>query len=379
MGSCDIPKHFYIGRGIIMKKYNFFAHKKLLMILIVIILIGLLTMFYIIPEFKYRIAINNISNNDWTGAIAVLNEIENYKNSKALIENTKKEIKYQGAISKINDFDYDKASEILSTIPDFKNVSNLTEQINEEKIKERIYQQILDKIDKKDYEGSLTLVKEILDYRDSKWLKVKILDEINYQEAVNRINAKDRDKALELLNKLGNFKDSYDLRKSLIKDICVENLKKKDFENSLKLLDEYNENKGSLRKFYFENNDEELKALYYYAYALKEDNEAYISQNINPKYSGLLSDEIKKYWHSKYSSESIWQDSYDKNQKAIELSKRPQPKVGMPETEAWNSAWGQPKNVNKTTTANGVHEQWVYSGNRYIYIDDGIVTAIQEY
>lgn len=34
--------------------------------------------------------------------------------------------------------------------------------------------------------------------------------------------------------------------------------------------------------------------------------------------------------------------------------------------------------INKTTTEYGVHEQWVYGNGRYIYLDDGIVTAIQE-
>jgi len=32
--------------------------------------------------------------------------------------------------------------------------------------------------------------------------------------------------------------------------------------------------------------------------------------------------------------------------------------------------------VNRTQTANGVSEQLVY-GNQYVYIDDGVVTAIQ--
>ena len=38
--------------------------------------------------------------------------------------------------------------------------------------------------------------------------------------------------------------------------------------------------------------------------------------------------------------------------------------------------WGKPMRVNRLQTANGVSEQLVY-GNQYVYIDDGIVTAIQ--
>lgn len=44
-------------------------------------------------------------------------------------------------------------------------------------------------------------------------------------------------------------------------------------------------------------------------------------------------------------------------------------------------AWGQPVRINKTTYASGVHEQWVYGmGNlwEFIYLENGIVTAVQE-
>lgn len=40
--------------------------------------------------------------------------------------------------------------------------------------------------------------------------------------------------------------------------------------------------------------------------------------------------------------------------------------------------WGKPKDVNKTKTAYGTNEQWIYSGNRYLYFDDGELTAIQD-
>ena len=54
------------------------------------------------------------------------------------------------------------------------------------------------------------------------------------------------------------------------------------------------------------------------------------------------------------------------------------PSVGMTAEEVRNSTWGKPEDINRTTTAYGVHEQWVYSNNRYIYFDNGIVTTIQE-
>lgn len=39
--------------------------------------------------------------------------------------------------------------------------------------------------------------------------------------------------------------------------------------------------------------------------------------------------------------------------------------------------WGRPMSINKTTTASGINEQWVY-GSRYLYFDNGVLTTIQE-
>jgi hypothetical protein len=55
-----------------------------------------------------------------------------------------------------------------------------------------------------------------------------------------------------------------------------------------------------------------------------------------------------------------------------------EPAIGMTEDEVKNSTWGEPEHVNTTITENGVSEQWVYSGYRYIYFDNGVVTAIQK-
>lgn len=53
------------------------------------------------------------------------------------------------------------------------------------------------------------------------------------------------------------------------------------------------------------------------------------------------------------------------------------PEIGMTELEVYSSSWGYPKSRNKTTTAAGTREQLVYDFG-YIYLTNGIVTAIQE-
>ncbi len=64
-------------------------------------------------------------------------------------------------------------------------------------------------------------------------------------------------------------------------------------------------------------------------------------------------------------------------QSNVNLARQGKVKVGW-NKELCKEAWGEPREVNKTTTAYGVHEQWVYYGNRYLYFDNGVLTTIQE-
>lgn len=73
--------------------------------------------------------------------------------------------------------------------------------------------------------------------------------------------------------------------------------------------------------------------------------------------------------------------NYDKNTLAFEKyeSGIPEiPSIGMTSEEVINSTWGNPEDINKDTYSWGVKEQWCYSNYRYIYFEDGIVTAISE-
>lgn len=54
------------------------------------------------------------------------------------------------------------------------------------------------------------------------------------------------------------------------------------------------------------------------------------------------------------------------------------PRIGMTAEEVEKSTWGKPTKINKTTYSWGTKEQWVYENYRYIYLENGKVTAIQE-
>ncbi len=70
--------------------------------------------------------------------------------------------------------------------------------------------------------------------------------------------------------------------------------------------------------------------------------------------------------------------SSESNTSTGDSDEKKEPYIGMSAFDAeYNCTWGRPADKNITTTEYGTSEQWVYGG-RYIYIDDGVVTAIQE-
>lgn len=51
-------------------------------------------------------------------------------------------------------------------------------------------------------------------------------------------------------------------------------------------------------------------------------------------------------------------------------------RIGMSKKQVLASNWGKPSSVNRTTSANGTAEQWVYDGS-YLYFQNGILRTIQ--
>lgn len=55
-----------------------------------------------------------------------------------------------------------------------------------------------------------------------------------------------------------------------------------------------------------------------------------------------------------------------------------EPQIGMNSEQVKKSTWGEPKKINKSTYSWGSSEQWCYPNCKYIYLDNDVVTAIQE-
>jgi hypothetical protein len=61
---------------------------------------------------------------------------------------------------------------------------------------------------------------------------------------------------------------------------------------------------------------------------------------------------------------------------AAECKRRGEPRLGMSVNQVEATCWGMPDHVNRRQTAKGIQEQFVYPGNRYVDLHNGIVTSI---
>ena len=52
-------------------------------------------------------------------------------------------------------------------------------------------------------------------------------------------------------------------------------------------------------------------------------------------------------------------------------------RVGLNAEGVRKSCWGKPAQINTTKTEDHTREQWVYGTGHYVYLTDGLVTAIQ--
>ena len=51
-------------------------------------------------------------------------------------------------------------------------------------------------------------------------------------------------------------------------------------------------------------------------------------------------------------------------------------RIGMTK-DMCKEAWGSPRDINRTISDFGTHEQWVYGSGQYLYFENGKLTSIQ--
>lgn len=199
--------------------------------------------------------------------------------------------------------------------------------------------------------------------------------EIDYDSLISSINTEE---TYSYKNSFIDDIDSFVKSLSSEKDSAAITKQKVETNDTWKEIDEALSRKNYQEAYYvaFSNesysDDIELQAVYNYAVAMESVEEGkdgftrlYLSKiplNYNGRYADIINEEKSKH------KDLITNQS---------ITEKPNPRIGMAASEVLSSTWGKPKDINKTTTVYSVSEQWVYDKG-YIYLEDGIVTAIQE-
>lgn len=98
--------------------------------------------------------------------------------------------------------------------------------------------------------------------------------------------------------------------------------------------------------------------------------------DIPSDYSGEFANDIKSFKEQIEDKKTLYGIVHWTPPAPPTPSKPIPPQIGMTADQLLASSWGKPDSVNRTTTAYSVSEQWVYMFG-YVYVENGIVTAIQ--
>ncbi len=323
-------------------------YKIAILAILVIVIISIIAFFH--PTLRYTYANILLNREKFDEAISVFTELENYKDSSSKI----KEANYLKAKNKIGSKEYEEAINLLHNVTDYSDSSDL--------LNEASYSFALQCLDKGEYSKAKELFTELGDYKDSR----EFITQSSYLEGLIYYDRGNFSSALTSLEGIAEYKDSSEyLEKATF--LCK-------FQGKWKNDQGYGDYqiifKGWEKWFVIDPNGSNTKVIKYPPYKLDDDKLSGVYQYYIDENGKLV--EIDDGKKETYTFLSI------STEIPKEKKEKPEPAIGMTANEILNSKWGEPKSKNKTTTAYGTSEQWVYSNYRYIYLDDGIVTAIQE-
>ena len=333
----------------------------------------------------YSNAIKLFHEEKYEEAERLFEKIDSYRDS---IEWANKS-EYQIGLEELSTGNYDKALKIFEGLPeDYEDVQNQLKECKYLKLSNDIKN---NNINTDTYYSLL----EIEDYKDVKDIIPNVIYELRddlYDVAIGQYEIGKYEEAEELFSNFGDYNDSaqyleycnimlkfqggYDssITKTDYLVLDGNNLIKYDTntyntgeisktENEVYLI-KYENQYFLVDDIYKDNLDE---SLILYALINTDDNTA---QGIDVIYPDIDFDEL--FVKMDENAIKTIEDQYQ-----VQIN-RVEPSIGMTADEVKESTWGEPIKINKTTTEYGVDEQWVYDDYKYIYLEDGIVTAIQE-
>lgn len=366
---------------------------------------------------NYNRAINNMEAGKYDQAIEWFQE-NNYTSEE-------KECNYLKASYLLEQNDFEKAKEIFIRLGDYKD--------SDEMITECKYQQAIYECENLNYQKATQLFGEINDYKDSQEQYINCLYEYGkkYYEKGDLFNAiilledaknKKSESAKDLYNEIirnnsdyfynmaekeyqnGNFSialqaNSFAVRSKKQKPSNINfdvnacalmNYVQGDYVGAKdgKFIEgnyEAHEREASIDGYIFTIDGEDHAIEPY-----DKDNDSVMDTIIidgDPKQSIAYVEDGEIWQKRNNATHTIWETKAhieERNERELQKEQeelaniKSNPTIGMTEQEVLDSAWGEPRNKNITTTVWGTTEQWVYSNNRYIYFDNGIVIAISQ-
>ncbi|WP_262176540.1 hypothetical protein [Saccharococcus sp. Marseille-Q5394] len=337
---------------------------------------------------KYRNAITAIENQYWNQAVLVLNKLpEDYEDVSVLNAYANARLHYSmydennnyksnaDALVALESIPTNYEGEFASSINDFKN-----------EVIEMEFNYLKNKLVKFVRNGNESM-EEVNEIKEQLSLYVsneeKEIIDIYSEIFIKKLNTESAIHKLEKIPKEYNGilqKEIEAMRKIFARQ-------QEAIEKTINLSEQkkYEEAWKTIGKINWLFNDPEFKALLSYNiamdYKVRGDKKKAIEEimEIPDDYNGVFVDKITKFKELNKSEISEVKSEERRTERLVEKwEAMKEPSIGMSASDVKSSRWGKPMRVNKTTIKYGVREQWVYSGNRYLYLEDGFVTAIQE-
>ncbi|MFD2746899.1 tol-pal system YbgF family protein [Paenibacillus yanchengensis] len=310
---------------------------------IIILLIGVsIGAVFAIPYLRYNHAESQLNKNEFDKAIKGFAALKDFKDSTQMLN----EAIYLKGRSYLDNKDYKQAIDVFSGINEFMDSSEL--------IMEAKYLTAKQEREDNNLESARLILEEIKNYKDSS----QLLKKSYYQEALSVYENGDFKEAKELFESLGGYNDS----KTYLTNIS--------FMETLQ---------GTWGGYVFNNYNKWI--ISGWDISRGEDNgigymtKGYISEG---KFVSGFTFSIENGQLIQEAANGTFKFDRLSYSTTVQTTKKKDPQLGMTPEEVKASTWGKPNDINRTTTKYGTSEQWVYSHNRYIYIDDGLVTAIQD-
>lgn len=320
-----------------------------------VVIILITSLYFLFPILKYESATKKFNQGSYLEAQAIFLELENFKDSKQKVI----ECKYNIASEYLENKKYLESLNIFEEIKDYSDSS--------QKIIEATYLKAKEYYESKNYLNAIDYCKRVENYSDTS----KILTDSKYQYAIQKYEDGDFNVSVEYFNQVIDYRES----KSYLSKI--EFLKKLQGTYA----DEENIRLGIADMHTIVIKGAKLYTVY------KIDTGTYVYNRTIVSFDFKNKSFISGYRPYKIIGEKLYfnDDVSDKvfirqstSTYIPEQYSKPTPRIGMTSSEIVNSTWGSPDKINKTTTTYGVSEQWVYGSGKYIYLENGIVTAIQE-